>query len=88
LPRHRPLLVGEKGESGAELRSKTFVRLGLVDTYRENLRVRFFELGSTILVRPKLVRSGGSVGENKERQDDVLLAQEIGKPDGAPVLVG
>ena len=87
LPRHNPLLIREKRESRPELGPESLVRLGLVDADRQHLRVPFFQRGETILVRLKLVRSSGGVGENEEGQDDFLAAQEIGEPNPAPILV-
>lgn len=88
LPRHRPFLVGENWERRPELGSESLVRLGFVDADRDNLGFRFFELGLAILVGAKFVRSSRGVGENEECQDDILFAEEIGKLNGAAVLVG
>lgn len=50
--------------------------------------MNLFEADETSLVRLKFVGSGGCVGEDVKRQNNVLLSEKVAELDAVTVLVG
>lgn len=82
------LCIAEEWKRHAQFPGKALIRRRTVDADAEDLRLGLREEGETILVRLDFVRSGGSVGKNVERQDDILLAEKIAELDRVAILVG
>ena len=86
--RHGFLRVAKQRKTRADLLRKAFVLFPAVHADAQDLRLGFFKQGETILVRLHLVRSGGCVGEDVERQDDVLQTAVLAQLDGMAVVIG
>ncbi len=80
--------VAQQRKRHAQLPRKSRVRLSLVNAQGQHLRLSLFKLGETSLVRPKLAGSGWRIGENKKRQDDVLLAAKVAQLDPLACVAG
>lgn len=80
--------VAQKWKAQAELFSKALVGGFTVNADAEDLRLRFFEQGETSLVRLELLGSGRGVGQNVERQNDVLRAAKVAQPDKVAAVIG
>lgn len=84
---NRFLRIAEERKGDAELLGETLVGGRTVDADAEDLRLGLLKKRETILVRFDLVRSGGCVGKNVERQDDILPAEKIAELDAVAVVV-
>lgn len=85
--RNRFLCVAEERKRHTQFLGKALVGRRIVDADPNDLRLGLREEGETILVRLDFVRSGGRVGKNVERQDDILLAEKIAELDRVAILV-
>jgi len=79
--------VAEDWEGCANLGGEYPVRLGLVDTYSEHLRLGGRELGDISLIRRELFRSTRRARPYVKGQDYGLLSAEIAQPYGLAILV-
>ncbi len=82
-----PLEVAQQREGQAFLLGEDAVGSETVNTDAEDLRPRLLEFGDISLIRLELLRSTPRESQHVERQDDVLLAQEVAQLHWLAALV-